>query len=203
MLRATGWRVLTTATFAVVALSCARPLRGPRTATSAPAAPARSPVTVRREQPSDPNVAAILLAANNTDVSYAKVALAPGHTENAAVKAFAQRMLTDHTSVNQLLTDLFAKADLTPEDNTTSLDFRDESATKRDILRELSGHAFDTTYMANEVSYHTKLLSALDALTPGVRRVPLKQLMTAIRPTVAAHLAHAQQLRATVTGAAK
>ena len=68
------------------------------------------------------------------------------------VKDFAQAMLTDHTAVNQTVMDLLNAINLQPEDNVTSLDFRDESANKRDILRELDGRAFDTTYMANEVS---------------------------------------------------
>ena len=152
------------------------------------------------EGPSDANIAAIVLAANNTDVSYARVALSPGHTENPPVRQFAQRMLTDHTAVNQQLTDLFAKVDLTPEDNGTSLDFRDESATKRDILRELSGHAFDSTYIANELSYHTKLLAAIDALTPIARKPELKQFLTTLRPAVSAHLAHAQRVSAQLAG---
>src|ERR1044071_4872520 len=80
----------------------------------------RAPATP--EGPSDANIAAIVLAANNTDVSYARVALSPGHTENPPVRPFAQRMLTDHPAVNQRLTDLFAKVDLTPKDNGTSLD---------------------------------------------------------------------------------
>jgi putative membrane protein len=145
--------------------------------------------------PSDAEIAAILLAANNTDISYAR--LAPTRADNQAVKDFAQRMLTDHTGVNQLVTDLLTKIQLTPEDNATSLDFRDESATKRDILRELQGRAFDSTYMANEVSYHTKLLSSIDAtLLPMARNAGLRQLITNIRPAVAAHLTHAQQVRA-------
>jgi putative membrane protein len=146
--------------------------------------------------PTDANVAAILLAANNTDVSYAKVALSPGHTDNAGVKEFAQRMLRDHTAVNQQVNDLLTRINLTPEDDATSLDFRDESATKRDLMRELSGRKFDSTYIANEVTYHTKLLAALGSLTAAARRPELKQLLLAIRPAVSAHLAHAQRLQA-------
>ena len=109
-------------------------------------------------------------------------------------------MLTDHTAVNQTVTDLFNTINLTPEDNVTSLDFRDESAAKRDILRELSGRAFDTTYMSNEVSYHTKLLAAIDqTLAPSARNQQLARTINAIRGAVAAHLEHANTVRAQVT----
>jgi predicted outer membrane protein len=116
--------------------------------------------------PTDANIGAILLAANNTDISYAQ--LAPTRAQRADVEQFASRMLADHTGVNGLANTLFAKIGLVPVENVTSLDFRDESAAKRDTLRELSGRSFDSAYAVNEVKYHTGLLAALDSvLIPG------------------------------------
>jgi putative membrane protein len=176
---------LTFAALLVVSASCSWFRRGG----SAPAAP----TVVAVAGPTDGEIAAILLAANNTDISYAK--LAPARAQSQAIKDFAARMLTDHTGVNTLVNDLVASANLTPEESKTSLDFRDESAMKRDLMRELSGRAFDTTYIANEISYHPRLLAAIDAtLLPAARNAQLKQLITNIRPAVAAHLAHAQQV---------
>jgi putative membrane protein len=78
-----------------------------------------------------------------------------------------------------------------------SLDFRDESAAKRDTLREKSGPAFDSTYMANEVRYHTKLLATLDSLLlPATKNTDLRVLLTRTRPAVAAHLEHATRIQA-------
>jgi putative membrane protein len=144
--------------------------------------------------PSDANIAAIVLAANNTDISYAK--LAPARAQSPAIKDFAARMLADHTLVNQRMNDLMARIDLTPEENTTSLDFRDESTEKRDLMRPLEGRVFDSTYIANEITYHTKLLAAIDSvLLPRARDPQLEQTIAALRPAVAAHLAHAQMVR--------
>ena len=146
---------------------------------------------------SDANVGAMVLALNNTDISYAR--LVPARSQRADVKQFAERMLTDHTGVNQLVTNVLAKHDVTPEDNTASLDMRDESAEKRDLMRELSGFAFDSTYAENEVSYHRKFLAQIDnVLLPSARNADLRSLLTAVRPAVASHLAHAEQLRADV-----
>jgi putative membrane protein len=149
--------------------------------------------------PTDANIGAILLAANHTDISYAQ--LAPTRAQHADVAQFAARMLADHTGVNGLATALFAKIDLVPVENVTSLDFRDESAAKRDTLRELSGKSFDSAYAVNEVKYHQGLLAALDSvLIPGARHPELKQLLTTIRPAEAAHLDHATRLRTTIVG---
>lgn len=144
----------------------------------------------------DGNIAAMFLAANNTDISYAQVALAPGRTSTAAIRTFANRMLDDHGGLNKAATDLFARTGIVPEDNTISLDFRDESAAKRDTLRERTGAVFDSTYMANEVRYHARLLTVIDSvLIPTARNAELKAMLTGVRPAVAAHLEHAQRVQ--------
>lgn len=145
----------------------------------------------------DANIAAMVLALNNTDISYAR--LAPARAERDDVKKFAERMLTDHTSVNQRVTDLLRKLDVAPQDNIPSLDMRDESAEKRDLMRELSGYTFDSTYIENEVSYHRKFLTQIDnVMLPAATHAELRGLLTAVRPAVASHLAHAEQVRADV-----
>ena len=146
---------------------------------------------------SDANIAAMVLASNNTDISYAR--LVPSRAQRNDVKKFAERMLTDHTGVNALVTNLLTKLDVAPEDNAISLDMRDESANKRDLMRELAGFTFDSTYMENEVAYHQKFLASIDnQMIPAARNADLRALLTAVRPAVAAHLAHAEQVRADV-----
>ncbi len=170
----------------------------PAATASAPSASAeRATRTVRIGSISDANIAAMVLASNNTDISYAR--LVPSRAQRDDVKKFADRMLTDHTGVNALVTNLLAKLDVAPEDNQLSLDMRDESADKRDLMRELSGFAFDSTYMENEVAYHQKFLASIDnVMLQAVRNAELRGLLTAVRPAVAAHLAHAEQVRADV-----
>jgi len=145
----------------------------------------------------DAKIVAVVLASNNTDISYAR--LVPSRGERTDVKEYARRMLTDHASINGLLTELTTQLDLTPEDNVVSLELRDESAAKRDQMRELSGYAFDSTYIENEVSYHRTFLYSIDnTLEPRARNDQLKTLLTSVRPVIAAHLAHAEQVRANV-----
>ena len=184
----------------------------PRSQDSRPAATPSTPSTTTAASPSavkptdrpvpkgslsDANIAAMVLASNNTDISYAR--LVPPRAQREDVKQFAARMLTDHNGVNALVTQLLQKLDLAPEDNQLSLDMRDESADKRDLMRELSGYTFDSTYMENEVAYHQKFLSSIDNLMlRDARNADLRALLTAVRPAVAAHLAHAEQVRADV-----
>jgi putative membrane protein len=145
----------------------------------------------------DANVAAMLLAWNNTDISYAR--LVPSRAQRDDVKRFAERMLTDHTGINSLVTALLEKMDIGAEDNIASLNMRDESATKRDLMRDLQGFVFDSAYATNELSYHRRFLSSLDnEMIPAAKNDDLRTLLNTIRPAVAAHMAHAEQLWADV-----
>lgn len=151
----------------------------------------------QRGDVNDRNIAAMVMALNNTDISYAR--LAPSRADRNDVKEFSARMLTDHTGVNGLVKDLLTKLDIEPEDNTASLDMRDESANRRDAMRDLTGFPFDSTYIENEVNYHQKFLVTIDSLMlPAAKNSDLKGLLTAVRPAVAAHLAHAEQVRVNV-----
>lgn len=145
--------------------------------------------------PTDGNIAAMLLAANNTDISYAK--LAPARASSPAVKDFAKRMILDHSAVNTAVNEVIARTTVKPEENKESLDFRDESTTKRDAMRDLEGREFDSAYIANEITYHTKLLQTIDGvLIPKAHDAQLRQVLVSVRPAIVAHLSHAQQVQA-------
>lgn len=183
----------------VAVVACRRPLSGTRPATvPAPAASSSSaPVMAAGAKVTPANVVAVVLAANNTDISYAR--LVPPRASNPEVKAFAQRMLTDHTLLNARIMDLSSRDGIMAEDNATSLDYRDHSARRRDILRELTGAKFDSTYIANEILYHRDLLEAISSvLIPATKSGELRDFVTSLRPAISAHLAHAEQIRASL-----
>jgi putative membrane protein len=143
----------------------------------------------------DANIAAVVVQANTADILYAELALAKSQTP--AVREFATMTKRDHESVNEAAAALVTRLGLTPVDNALSFDLRDDADTKRLTLRDFEGFAFDSAYAANEIAYHTTLLAAMDsALIPSARNAELRDLLIAVRPAVAAHLAHAQTLSA-------
>lgn len=145
------------------------------------------------DQTSDAAVIAIMLAYNNADMSYAQIAA--GRAQNASVKAYASRMLTDKASVNQKAMDLIDRSDVDLEDNATTLDMREISAAHRAELKGQSGAAFDVAYMQGEIEYQRGLLAKIDdLLLPSSRHPELKKLVESVRPLVAAHLAQAEQI---------
>jgi putative membrane protein len=145
---------------------------------------------------SDANIAAIVVAANMADIAYADQALAK--SRDAEIRGFAQMTRKDHETMNDVATKLVTRLKVTPVDHEVSFDLRDDAESKRGMLRDLEGFAFDSAYIANEVSYHRSVLAAIDdALIPSAKNAELKALILQVRPAIAAHLRHAETVAAT------
>jgi putative membrane protein len=69
-------------------------------------------------KPTDPQIAHIAYTADQLDIEAGKLAL--DKSKNQDVRAFAQRMVGDHTAVNDQALALVKKLNVTPEDNPTS-----------------------------------------------------------------------------------
>ncbi len=148
--------------------------------------------------PTDPQIAAITVAANSVDINAGK--LAQSKTHNKEVKAFAQQMVTDHTSVNKQATALVKKLGVKPEENPTSKSLEDEGKKNIAHLKTLKGAEFDKAYIEQEVTYHQQVLDTIDkTLLPSAQNAELKNLITTVRPVIAAHLEHAKQIQSTLS----
>ena len=157
------------------------------------AAPAAGAVT-------DPQIAAIVVAANDVDIAAGQLAKERG--SNAEVKAFAERMVTDHSGVNKAATDLVTRLGVTPEPNATSQKLTADGEAARQRLQGQQGAAFDRAYIDQEVAYHQAVLDAIDqTLIPSAQNGELKALLEQTRPAVQAHLDHARQLQTALGGA--
>jgi putative membrane protein len=147
----------------------------------------------------DPQIAAIVVAANTVDVEAGK--LAQSKTKNQKVKEFADSMVRDHTAVNNAAVALVTKLGVTPEENETSRALTASGEQTRARLSRLSGKAFDREYVDNEVAYHKLVIEALDkTLIPGAQNEELKATLVSVRPSFVAHLQHAEHLRDSLRG---
>lgn len=149
--------------------------------------------------PTDPQIAAIVVVANQVDVDAGK--LAQQKSDAKEVREFAALMVTDHTAVNKSAGELVQKLKVTPEANPTSASLQkggDENLAK---LKGLKGAAFDKAYVDHEVAYHEAVIQALDGtLIPGAHNAELKALLVQVRPAFIAHLEHARQLQKRLAG---
>lgn len=147
----------------------------------------------------DPQIADIVVAANEVDIAAGE--LARTRATDAEVKAFAEKMVTDHTGVNKAASDLVGRLGVTPERTATSDQLRQGGEQTRTALQGQSGAAFDRAYIDSEVTYHQAVLDALDqTLIPGATNAELKALLQQTRPAVEAHLQHARQIQARLEG---
>jgi putative membrane protein len=148
--------------------------------------------------PTDPQIAAIVVTANQVDIDAGKLALSK--TQSPDVKTFAQLMITDHTGVNKAATELVQKLHVTPESNATSQSLQKGGDDNLAALKKLSGAAFDRAYVDHEVAYHESVLNAIDTtLIPSAQNAELKALLIKVRPAFAAHLDHAKKLQSALT----
>ncbi|MCG5078282.1 DUF4142 domain-containing protein [Paraburkholderia tagetis] len=147
--------------------------------------------------PTDPQIAAIVVAANQADIDAGK--LAESKTQSKDVKAFAQRMVTDHTSVNQAAVNLVNKLGVKPAANPTSDSLTKGGEENTANLKTLQGASFDRAYIDHEVTYHEQVIDALDkTLIPSAKNAELKELLVKVRPAFVAHLDHAKHLQASL-----
>ena len=152
------------------------------------------PVAVLAQHPNDAQIAAIVVTANQVDIDAGK--LAAVNASNKEVKAFAQRMIADHSGVNKAATELVTRLKVKPEANATSDALKKGGDDVLARLRKLKGSAFDAAYVDNEVTYHQSVLDALDkTLIPSAKNEELKALLVKVRPAFVAHLEHAKHIQ--------
>ena len=145
----------------------------------------------------DPQIAKIVVTANQVDIDAGKLAAAK--SSNAEVKKFAQTMVTDHTGVNKQAVALVTKLKVTPADNDTAKSLYDGGKSNVATLKTLKGKAFDKAYIDHEVAYHMAVLEAVDkTLIPGATNDELKALLVKVRPAFVAHLEHAKMIQASL-----
>lgn len=143
---------------------------------------------------SDPEVASAAVAANQGDISFAKVALE--RSKNSDIREFANTMVKDHSSVIKQAVALVTKLGVTPKGNavTKSLDDQAKSTVKK--LKSVSQKDFDKTYIDNEVAYHKAVISAVkDVLVPDSSNKELKDLLQGVVPILETHLKHAESVQ--------
>ncbi len=160
------------------------------------------PAAAGAQAVTDPQIASIVVTANQVDIDAGK--LAAERSTNAEVKKFGSLMVTDHTGVNKAAVELVTRLKVTPQDNPTSQSLKAGGDKNIAHLKSLSGAAFDKAYVAQEVAYHTAVLDAVDkTLIPNASNADLKALLVKVRPAFVAHLEHAKKLQASLGGASE
>ena len=134
------------------------------------------PSTATAQEPSELNdleMAHVAVTANNIDIAYAHLALA--FSSDPDVRAFAQRMIAEHTAVNEKIAALAEQLGVTAQDNPMSRQLRQQAEQVKTELSRLRGAAFDRRYLQNELEYHKTVNGVVaDAFIPNIENPQVK-----------------------------
>ena len=153
-----------------------------------------APDTKAAEGPTDSQIVGIVLAADEIDIEYGRMALAK--SQDKAVRDFAQRMVTDHSAVQKSVIGLAEKLGINAEDSPTSDGLKKTAAEITVKLKALKGKEFDKFYIDNEVNYHKTVTDAVQAvLIPSAQNPELKSALEGAQPLFLKHLEHARMVQ--------
>jgi putative membrane protein len=115
--------------------------------------------------------------------------LALQKASNADVKAFGQRMVTDHSKANEELQQL-----ATAKGTSLPAELAGEATDAYDHLNSLSGAAFDKAYMTHMVEDHEKDVAEFDKASTSARDADVKAWAGKTLPTLQSHLQQAKEV---------
>lgn len=141
--------------------------------------------------PTDPQIVGIVVAANQIDIDYGKLALSK--SRNKQVREFAQRMVTDHSAVQKSVFELAGKLGVKGEDSAISIGLKTAARETTAKLQSLKGKEFDKFYLDNEAAYHKAVTDAVESvLIPNAQNAELKSALVGAQPLFLKHLEHAR-----------
>jgi putative membrane protein len=108
--------------------------------------------------------------------------LAEQKATNPAVKAFAQKMVTEHTKMSESMKPFAESWGLTPPAGPD-----DDHQKEYDKLSGLSGTDFDKEYMSQMVKDHTKALDAFTSEAKNTKDMKFRAAVIDGKTMVAAH----------------
>lgn len=168
--------------------SAAAPAAAPADSAASAAAPAPASTVL-----SDANIVALLDEANMADSATAAAAL-PNAT-NSHVKSFAKLMMGEHHALRVKGQQLAKAQNITPQAPTDDPFKTAVSGEQTALSSAAKGHAYDSTYIANEVAIHQAVISWAGTAESAAQNQALKDLIKAAGPVLQKHLDRAQAIQ--------
>src|SRR5262249_47468362 len=142
----------------------------------------------------DAAIAGILVAADTWDSTTGS--LAAKKAMRADVRAYGATLARDHGGVNQQAVALAKKLGVTPTPVPADFPLKLHFAATMKTLNGLNGAAFDSAFLAHEISYHKAVIEAVTTqFLPAIQNAELKAFVQQIAPAFQSHLALAENLQ--------
>lgn len=143
--------------------------------------------------------AGVVVEANAGEVEVGGLALSRSVTAQA--RSYAMMMVEEHSAAQGRLLALLSSIGIVPEESPVKDMLASMTQMTLAGLAPRTGATFDMAYLQSQVTMHTMVLALLDQrILPVVTNAQLRTELTAVRATVARHLAEAMQLLGTPDG---
>jgi putative membrane protein len=127
------------------------------------------------------------LRGNSTEVALGR--LAESRAEDSTVKGFAERMVSDHNSMNAQWAEVARNHEM-----KLGVDFGPAGQQAIARLEDLSGTAFDQAYMTEMIREHEQDLAGFQRMATSARSPEVRQLASSGTAIIRQHLSLAQQV---------
>jgi putative membrane protein len=138
------------------------------------------PSKARAESDDDKKFLAMAAQSDQNEIALSK--LAEQRATNPAVKAFAEKMITEHTQMTASMKPFVDAWGLTPPTGPDA-----DHQKELNKLNGLSGNDFDKAYMKDMVSDHSKALSEFTKEAKDTKDVKFRDAVIKGKAVVAAH----------------
>jgi putative membrane protein len=146
------------------------------------------------DPPTEANIAAMLVAADESAVKDAD--LAQAKSSDPKVQSYAKTVAADHTALEDRVVAWTQAKKLEPVENPTSRQFISQGDKSRKKLEGVDPSQFDRGFASEQVKFDKALMAALDdIMIPNAKDPELASLLKGARPQVEAHMKQAEQLR--------
>jgi len=143
-----------------------------------------------RERLNDAAMVEMVHDANNTTINSARLAM--DRSRNSAVRAVAQRLINDHTRINQMI----AESGVAMRGNNITNGIAQSGRKTVSNLSTYSGAAFDRQFVDSQIQQHNWMISNLNnSLIPGARSKRLRDKLREMREMEHTHLRMLQDLQ--------
>jgi putative membrane protein len=136
----------------------------------------------------DRNFVQTVQVGDDTEIADARYML--GRTKNAQIRAFANELISDHSSANVALLKAARNAHVPVPQGMR----RSDIATAPDPLRTLSGKQLTSAYLSMEIDGHEKMLALLKTEESSGSDPALKSFASLQEPIVKKHLDNAHNI---------
>jgi putative membrane protein len=143
---------------------------------------------------SQKNLVNHLIVGDSIEVEMAQ--LAASRTQNAAVRDFANQLLTDHKAHLETLTKLAGKSDIGREANPSDTSGAHLAGLLAGLKSMAADSGFDRAFVQDQIEHHQATINGLKAMRSAAKDDDVQKDIDATLPVLEKHLSSAQQLAA-------